>query len=71
MVSFFDLFLFFTSFFKFYISFPVFCHLHSEDAKLGVAGLDLVAAAHGSPQAEPEVLAGVLGRDDAVVLFDC
>lgn len=42
--------------------------LHPKDTKLCVSGLDFIPASHGGSQAETEVLAGVLGRDDAVVL---
>jgi hypothetical protein len=49
--------------------FSLFFFLHSEDTELGVSSLDLVAATHGGSQAETKILAGVLGRDDAVVLF--
>lgn len=42
--------------------------LHPKDTKLCVSGLDLVPASHGGSQTEAEVLAGVLRRNDAVVL---
>lgn len=53
----------------FFIRFHFISFLHSEDTKLGVSGLDLVAATHGGPQSEAKVVASVLGRDDAVVLL--
>lgn len=57
------LFFFFLTSFFFWLGF-----LHSKDTKLGVSGLDLVAATHGGSQSEAKVVASVLGRDDAVVL---
>lgn len=42
--------------------------LHSEDSVLGVASLDSISASHGSIQTETEVMSGVLGRNDTIVL---
>lgn len=61
--------LFVVSFVKFLSSFVSCYILHSENTKLGVSGLDLVAATHGGSQTEAKVVASVLGRDDAVVLL--
>jgi len=44
--------------------------LHSENAKLSLARLNRVAAAHGSVEGQAEVPACVRRRDDAVVLED-
>lgn len=41
---------------------------HAEDTELCRVGLNGVATTHGGAQAEAEVAAGVLWRNDAVVL---